>query len=126
MDTNRHQGKTAIVTGAGSGIGQATLLRLTAEGATVTGCDISTEGLELTREALVSQGLTAELLVANGSSKILEAVQLSPFPLKPLSVRVLPAWLMQSPKMLSWVWSNTLPTFTVLKESDPMLCSRVR
>jgi len=70
MDNNRHQGKTVIVTGAGSGIGQASVLRFAAEGATVTGCDISTEGLEITREALVSQGLTAELMVANVTKQV--------------------------------------------------------
>ena len=37
----RFDGKTAIVTGAGSGIGQATALRLAREGATVVAADIS-------------------------------------------------------------------------------------
>ena len=65
MDTNRHQGKTAIVTGAGSGIGQATLLRLVAEGAIVTGCDVNAESLDATRVLLEKQKLTAELVVAD-------------------------------------------------------------
>lgn len=37
-----------LVTGAGSGIGQATALRLLAEGASVVGADIATDGLEAT------------------------------------------------------------------------------
>ena len=42
----RFAGKTAIVTGAGSGIGRATALRLAREGATVVGTDISDTRLE--------------------------------------------------------------------------------
>ena len=42
----RFAGKTAIVTGAGSGIGRATALRLAREGATVVGADISDTRLE--------------------------------------------------------------------------------
>ena len=42
----RFAGKTAIVTGAGSGIGQATALRLAREGATVVVADISDARLE--------------------------------------------------------------------------------
>ncbi len=44
----RFTGKVALVTGAGSGIGQATSVRLVAEGATVVGSDISEAGLEET------------------------------------------------------------------------------
>ena len=39
--SGRFAGKTAIVTGAGSGIGRATALRLAREGATVVAADIS-------------------------------------------------------------------------------------
>jgi NAD(P)-dependent dehydrogenase (short-subunit alcohol dehydrogenase family) len=42
----RFAGKTAIVTGAGSGIGRATALRLAREAATVVAADISGARLE--------------------------------------------------------------------------------
>ena len=42
----RFEGRTAVVTGAGSGIGKATTLRLLAEGATVIASDISAPRLE--------------------------------------------------------------------------------
>ena len=44
--TGRFTGKTAIVTGAGSGIGRASAVRLAREGATVVAADISAERLD--------------------------------------------------------------------------------
>ncbi|GAB3313320.1 SDR family NAD(P)-dependent oxidoreductase [Haliea atlantica] len=46
----RFSDKVAIVTGAASGIGQATVLRLLAEGARVVGVDTSAEGLAQTAD----------------------------------------------------------------------------
>jgi NAD(P)-dependent dehydrogenase (short-subunit alcohol dehydrogenase family) len=45
------EGQRAIVTGAGSGIGQAVALQLLREGARVTGVDINDRGLDPVREA---------------------------------------------------------------------------
>ncbi|PXW77953.1 pyridoxal 4-dehydrogenase [Blastomonas natatoria] len=42
---SRLQGRKALVTGAASGIGAATVARLLADGATVLACDISSEGM---------------------------------------------------------------------------------
>ncbi len=65
MDTTRHSGKVAIVTGAGSGIGRATTLRLVQEGARVVGCDVSAQGLDETRAIAEKDGLTTTLMVAD-------------------------------------------------------------
>ncbi|AKD99988.1 short-chain dehydrogenase [Rhodococcus erythropolis] len=46
INTSRFAGKTAVVTGAASGIGAAIALRLIGEGAQVAGIDIDAEGLK--------------------------------------------------------------------------------
>jgi len=52
----RFTGKVAVVTGAGSGIGQAVALRLAAEGASVAALDIAEEGLRSTVEQITAAG----------------------------------------------------------------------
>ena len=55
----RFEGRTAIVTGASSGIGRATAVRLAAEGAAVACLDVVEEGLKETVESIVARGATA-------------------------------------------------------------------
>ena len=75
----RFDGKTAIVTGAGSGIGRATALRLAREGATVVAADISEARLEelaagnpglalipVTADVVTSAGVAAVAASAGG------------------------------------------------------------
>jgi NAD(P)-dependent dehydrogenase (short-subunit alcohol dehydrogenase family) len=65
MDTSRHEGKTAIVTGAGSGIGRATAVRLAREGARVVGCDVNQAGLDAVAEEVSQEGGTIEVVDAD-------------------------------------------------------------
>lgn len=65
MDKFRHTGKVAIVTGAGNGIGRATVLRLAREDAAVIGCDVNEVALAETRGLLEKEGLSAQLLVVD-------------------------------------------------------------
>ena len=65
----RLQGKTAIITGAASGIGKATAIRFAAEGATVVISDINSERLELVTQMIIAQGGKALSAVADVRNK---------------------------------------------------------
>jgi NAD(P)-dependent dehydrogenase (short-subunit alcohol dehydrogenase family) len=56
MTDGRLAGKTAIVTGAASGIGRATAIRLAAEGASVLAVDLVADGLSATEREIVAAG----------------------------------------------------------------------
>jgi NAD(P)-dependent dehydrogenase (short-subunit alcohol dehydrogenase family) len=65
VDTQRHAGKVAIVTGAASGIGRATAERLAREGARVVGCNITDESRTRAEERFAGLGLDIELIKAD-------------------------------------------------------------
>ena len=65
MDSSRHTGRVAIVTGAGSGIGRATAIRLSGEGARVIGCDVAEAALAETKLVMEQAGLSAEFVTAD-------------------------------------------------------------
>jgi NAD(P)-dependent dehydrogenase (short-subunit alcohol dehydrogenase family) len=65
MDRQRHTDNVALVTGAGSGIGRATALRLAREGAHVIGCDVSAPALEDTRAQFAADGVHVSLVTAD-------------------------------------------------------------
>ena len=64
----RFSGKVALVTGAGSGIGQASAVRLVGEGAVVVGSDINEAGLEETA-AMMDEGAAFHTAVSNARSR---------------------------------------------------------
>ena len=51
----RFNGKVALITGAASGIGRSTCVRLASEGASIFGVDINSEGLAET-ESIIKEG----------------------------------------------------------------------
>jgi NAD(P)-dependent dehydrogenase (short-subunit alcohol dehydrogenase family) len=57
--SDRVAGRVAIVTGAASGIGEASAIRLAEEGASVICADLNAEGAERTAQAIVAKGGTA-------------------------------------------------------------------
>ncbi len=68
----RFTGKTVLVTGAASGIGQATVVRLVAEGATAIGVDTNEEGLRQTvarATVTAGEGGSARYLVGSVSDE---------------------------------------------------------
>ncbi|MEY9849132.1 NAD(P)-dependent dehydrogenase (short-subunit alcohol dehydrogenase family) [Streptacidiphilus sp. BW17] len=58
---NRYEGRRVLITGGGSGIGQATVLRVLAEGGHVVAADVNEAGLAATREQAVAAGTDARL-----------------------------------------------------------------
>jgi meso-butanediol dehydrogenase / (S,S)-butanediol dehydrogenase / diacetyl reductase len=65
----RFDGKVALLTGAGSGIGQATTLRLASEGASVFAVDVNPAGLDETSKLASDDGLSISTHVADVTSR---------------------------------------------------------
>ncbi|KRW58450.1 SDR family NAD(P)-dependent oxidoreductase [Pseudomonas sp. TTU2014-080ASC] len=75
--SNQLQGKIAFVTGASSGIGEATALRFAAEGALVVLCGRRAEPLEQVKQTIINAGGKAEVAVADVSveAEIVAAIE---------------------------------------------------
>lgn len=78
----RLEGKVAIVTGAGNGIGQGVALMFARQGALVVGCDLDEQALLATRATAAAEGLEftavapVDLTAAGGAERIVaEAVR---------------------------------------------------
>lgn len=57
----RFEGKVIVITGAGSGLGQATAVRLATEGATLSLIDLNEKGLAATKDAILAVAPQTEL-----------------------------------------------------------------
>lgn len=66
---NRLQGKVALVTGAGGGMGRVVSLLFAEAGARVFGCDINQAGLDETAREAATRDLTVDVAVADASSE---------------------------------------------------------
>ncbi|HEY4214971.1 MAG TPA: glucose 1-dehydrogenase [Steroidobacteraceae bacterium] len=66
--TRRFEGKTVLITGAGSGIGRATAIAFGSEGANVVACDVNDAGGEATVATLRQRGASAEYVHVDVSS----------------------------------------------------------
>jgi NAD(P)-dependent dehydrogenase (short-subunit alcohol dehydrogenase family) len=62
---NRYENRRALITGGGSGIGQATVLRLLAEGGRVVAADVSEAGLKDTVEKAGANGVRLTTVVVD-------------------------------------------------------------
>jgi len=69
LSLGRHEGRSAFVTGAASGIGRATTIRLAAEGAKVTAADLDEAGVKATVDTLTEAGGTAQAIALNVSDR---------------------------------------------------------
>ncbi|MGY1434769.1 SDR family NAD(P)-dependent oxidoreductase [Streptomyces reniochalinae] len=72
---NRFDGRKILITGAGSGIGQATVVRLLREGGDVVAADISEKGLEKTRALAAEDGTDARLALVTADISDEESVR---------------------------------------------------
>lgn len=65
----RHEGRTAIVTGGGSGIGRAIATRLADEGAAVAVLDVNPDGADATVSTISDAGGTASTVICDVADK---------------------------------------------------------
>jgi NAD(P)-dependent dehydrogenase (short-subunit alcohol dehydrogenase family) len=135
---NRLDGQRILVTGAASGIGQATTLRLLSEGASVVAADISADGLSNTAaragEAATAQRLTTAPIDVGNESSVIDGVSLAVEKLGGLdslvnAAGILRAWHTQQTTLDQWnqiIGVNLTGTFLVVREALPALLANSR
>ena len=135
---NRLDGQRILVTGAASGIGQATALRLLDEGAAVVAGDVSVDGLEKTRvqaqEAGVSERLTTLDVNIGDETSVVDGVRSAVETLGGLDSVVNAAGILRAAHthdMSLQLWNqiigiNLTGTFLVVREALPALLKNPR
>src|SRR6202047_1173472 len=72
-------GRTAVVTGGGSGMGRELVRQLVAEACNVAMCDVSAEGMAETRRLCAAAGLPQGLRVTTYIADVSDAAQVGRF-----------------------------------------------
>lgn len=127
---NRFEGRRAIVTGAASGIGRATVIRLLAEGAQIVAADVTAEGLAATA-ALVgdNERLSTAVIDIGDEESVVTGVAAAIETLGGLDVLVNAAGILrsshtESTPLADWdriIRINLTGTFLMIRESLPAL-----
>ena len=129
----RLEGKRILVTGAASGIGQATALRLLDEGATVVGSDIAVDGLDATK-AQAGDRLITLLMDVGDENSVVDGVRSAVEQLGGLDSLVNAAGILRAAhthetSLELWnriVGINLTGTFLVVREALPALLANAR
>jgi NAD(P)-dependent dehydrogenase (short-subunit alcohol dehydrogenase family) len=134
----RLDGQRILVTGAASGIGQATTLRLLSEGARVAAADISADGLSNTAaragEAAAAERLITLPIDVGNENSVIAGVALAVEKLGGLdslvnAAGILRAWHTQQTTLDQWnqiIGVNLTGTFLVVREALPTLLANSR
>ena len=134
----RLEGKRILVTGAASGIGQATALRLLSEGAGVVAADVSTDGLNSTQghaeEAGTADRLTMMPMDVGNEDSVIDGVGSAVEKLGGLdslvnAAGILRAWHTHETTLEQWnriIAVNLTGTFLVVREALPSLLANPR
>ncbi|MGZ2359445.1 SDR family oxidoreductase [Streptomyces sp. 372A] len=127
----RYDGRRALVTGGGSGIGQATVLRLLAEGGTVVAADVSESGLKdtLDKAGGHAERLTTLVVDIADETSVREGVRAATDALGGLDVLVNAAGILRSSRteetsladFTRVLTVNLVGTFLVIREAIPAL-----
>ncbi|MET7757667.1 SDR family oxidoreductase [Streptomyces sp. NPDC005389] len=127
----RYAGRRALITGGGSGIGQATVLRVLAEGGRVVAADISEDGLEDTaaKAGDAADRLTTVVLDVADEASVRAGVAAAVEALGGLDVLVNAAGILRSSHTRETsldsfeqvIRINLTGTFLVIRESIPAL-----
>lgn len=132
----RLEGKRILVTGAASGIGQATAVRLLSEGAAVVAADIAADGLDSTRAQVGADAdrLTTMPLDVGNEDSVIDGVGLAVEKLGGLdslvnAAGILRAWHTHQTTLEQWnqiIAVNLTGTFLVVREALPALLANSR